>query len=378
MDRLRAWIRGLVTPWDAALAVALAASAGYSSWFGEAANPHLRALLSTVAVLGLLVRVTHPDASAVWLSAFLVLESLTTESPDEIGLLLAIIVGAYSVWAHAPARRAWVGTLALAIAVTVTVAVDPSDSISNVLPTLLLFVAVPGGIGWGVYRRSSAIAALELETVALTREAEESLEDERRRIARELHDVVSHAVTLIAVQAEAGQAVIDRDPTAAKRSLESIGNASRDALGELHRMLGLLHRDEGDAEASLARVPALVDGARAAGLDVSLAVLGDARTLDHLAEHCAYRVVQEGVTNALRHSPGANVTIDLAYGPEALDLTVLSVGRRHSSAYGGTGRGLAGLRERLTGIGGTLEVERPDDTSFRLSACVPTSPAVAP
>jgi len=367
----------VVTPWDAALAAALAVVACVGSLQADPPDQLVRAVCSTLGVLGLLLRVSRPLPASFWMAGWLLVESLVAESPDEIGFLLAIVVMCYSVWAHAPARRAWIGSAALAVAISTSVALDPSDSPSNILPTVLLFVAVPGGIGWGVHRRTTALAALELEAAALAEETEAAVEDERRRIARELHDVVSHAVTLIAVQAEAGQAVIDRDPAAAKRSLESIGDASRDALGELHRMLGLLHRDEADGEASLARVPALVDGARAAGLDVSVSVHGDARALDHVAEHCAFRVVQEGVTNALRHSPGAEVTIDLAYGAESLDLMVSSVGRRHASTYGGTGRGLVGLRDRLAGIGGTLVVDRPDASSFRLTACVPRSPAAS-
>ena len=241
MDGVRSWLWRVTTPADLALGLALAVGSASSTLLNpDAPSTYLRALLATVATLSLVLRTRFPLVAAAVMSASLTVESLATESPDEMPLLLAIVVLAYSVWAHAPARRAWVGSALLGASASLAVAVDPSDSLGNVVPTLLLFIAVPGGIGWGVHRRTSAIAALELETAALAREAEAALEDERRRIARELHDVVSHAVTLIAVQAEAGQAVIERDPARAERSLEAIGRASRDALGELDRMLGLL------------------------------------------------------------------------------------------------------------------------------------------
>ncbi|MEO7980088.1 MAG: hypothetical protein ABI807_04275 [Sporichthyaceae bacterium] len=150
-------------------------------------------------------------------------------------------------------------------------------------------------------------------------------------------------------------------------------------LAELDRMLGLL-RDHGATTegpavdtAGLDRVPALVSGARSAGLDLTVSSSGVPRALGSSADHCAFRVVQEGVTNALRHAPGSVVTIGIDYGSTGLDLAVLSVGRRHTSAYGGTGRGLVGLRERVTALGGRLDAIRPDDESFVLRAHLPAT-----
>ncbi len=222
----------------------LAGGAGVASLFTDAPHPPVRALLASAAALALLFRQTRPVPGCVWAGCLLVVESVTTEAPDEAALLFSITLLAYSVCAHEPLRRAWVGSAALATGCVAAVSLDPSDSASNILPTVLLFVVVPGGLGWGVHRRTSRITALEIETAALAAEAESAVEGERRRIARELHDVVSHAVTLIAVQAEAGQAVIGHDPAAAERSLAAIGVASREALAELDRMLGLL-RDHG-------------------------------------------------------------------------------------------------------------------------------------
>jgi signal transduction histidine kinase len=198
------------------------------------------------------------------------------------------------------------------------------------------------------------------------------VEDERRRIARELHDVVSHAVTLIAVQAEAGQAVIERDWRAADRSLQAIGQASRDALGELDRMLGLLRlADAPSGDLGLRRLPALLDGARSAGMRIDVERSGTPFALRDAADLCAYRVIQEAITNALRHARGSTVTLGFGYGDDALELTIMSEGESHASAYGGTGRGLVGLDERVRSVGGTLSTTRDADRTFTVHARIP-------
>ncbi len=161
-------------------------------------------------------------------------------------------VGAYDV-----GRSRLLGVALVTTGVGVAVATDPSDTLANLLPTLVLFVGLPVVLGFAFSRTHRDIAVLQLETAVLADEAASAAAAERRRIARELHDVVAHAVTLIAVQAEAGSAVLDTDKEAARRALDAIGTASRDALVELHRMLDLL--GDGDAavtDGGLARLPA--------------------------------------------------------------------------------------------------------------------------
>lgn len=370
-------VRRATTPWDAALAGALAVSAVVATLGVDAAHPALRAALGATTVLGVALRRKLPMAAAGIVACGVAVESVVTESPDEIPVLLALVIVAYSVAAHAPVRVALAGAGLLAMAVTVAIARDPSDSMSNVLPTVLLFVAVPAAIGMSVHRGQRNIAALTLETEALAREAEDAVELERRRIARELHDVVSHAVTLIAVQAEAGAAVIDTDPAEARRSLDAIGRVSREALAELHRLLGLLYGDdEGDiTEGGLDRLPALVAGVRAAGLSVDVVQTGEPRVLPAAVDHCAFRILQEGLTNALRHAPSSQVQVRLGYDAAHVHLGVDSRGTRHSSAYGGTGRGLAGLRERVLGLGGTFDTDTTQPGAFSLAATLPVGAA---
>lgn len=329
---------------------------------------------AVVTILGLLVRRTHPLVAVGVVAAGLTAQSLLFESPEATGVLLAVIVAGFSLAAYSPTRDTVTGTVLLCMAVATAIATDPSDSVSNVAPTLLLFVALPVGLGLTVRRRHLDLETLRLESLAREEQAAEAVEAERRRIARELHDVVSHAVTLVAVQSEAGQAVIERDPEAARRSLEAIGDASREALVELDRMLHVLRdpeRDQVAREAGLERIPALVDGARSAGLAVEVVSGGRPSALPPETEACAFRVVQEGLTNALRHAPGSRVRISMQHSDAGLDVAVESTGRRRASSYGGSGRGLAGLRERVVSLGGALETLAEDNGDFTLRVSLP-------
>lgn len=359
---------------DVALTVLLVAVV-VAELVGDATqSPGVHLAYAVVTILGLLVRRTHPLVCVGVVAAGLTTQSLLFESPEATGVLLAVIVAGFSLAAYSSTRDTVTGTVLLCMAVATAIATDPSDSASNVAPTLLLFVALPVGLGLTVRRRHRDLETLRLESLARDEQAAEAVEAERRRIARELHDVVSHAVTLVAVQAEAGQAVIERDPEAARRSLEAIGDASREALVELDRMLHVLRdpeREQVTREAGLERIPALVEGARSAGLAVEVTSEGPSSALHPETEACAFRVVQEGLTNALRHAPGSRVRIRLAHSDAGLDVAVVSTGRRRASSYGGSGRGLVGLRERVVSLGGALETLAEENGDFTLRVSLP-------
>ncbi|WP_404347440.1 histidine kinase [Phycicoccus jejuensis] len=361
MDRVRGWVRDTVSPWDAALAVGLATAAGLDTLRTSAPHPGARAVLATLVVLALLVRVRHPIAACTWAACVLLAESLLLESPDEVAVLVALVVLSYSAYAHAPARRAGRGAAVVAAAASVSVAVDPSDSLSNLPATLVFFVVVPAALGWSVRRRARTIDVLEVQREALTRELGAVAAEERARIARDLHDVVAHAVTLIAVQAEAGSARLPRDTEGAARSLEAIAAASREALAELHRLLGLLD-DVPVAAVGLAGLPGLVEGARAAGLEVRVTTEGTVPVLDPEVDRCALRVVQEAVTNALRHADQPVVDVVVRHHGGTAHVSVASRGARpRLSSYGGSGRGLVGLRARVEALGGQFSAGPVDD-----------------
>lgn len=363
----------VTTPLDLALAAVLATAAAWETLVAPAPDPRLRAALAAFTVLGVSLRRRLPSAAAATVAFGMTAESVLTESPDEISVMVTILLVAYSVAAYAPRRLALTGLALLTLGVTVAIALDPSDSSSNIPPSVVLFVVLPGAVGFVVQRKQRDIATLRLEAEVLAREADAAVDAERRRIARELHDVVSHAVTLVAVQAEAGQATLDTDPAATRRSLAAIADVSREALAELDRMLSLLREDgsPSDDQAGLARVEALVEGARSAGLVVSVRRTGNCEDLPTAVDRCAYRVLQEGLTNAVRHSAGGRATVSIASGPDAVRLQVETNGRRHRSAYGGTGRGLVGLRERVLVLGGDLDAGPTAAGGFSLTAVLP-------
>lgn len=378
MKRWKAWATTAASTWDVLLVLVLIAAAVAEIIAGSPSSPGARAAYAVATIVCLLVRRTFPLAAIGGVSIGLVAQSLLLESPEEVGVLLAVIVASFALAVHASRRDTVTGTVLVSMAVAVAVATDPSDSTSNIVPTLLLFVGLPIGLGLTVRRRQRDLEALRLAAIASADEAAEAVEAERRRIARELHDVVSHAVTLVAVQAEAGQSLIARDPVAAERCLAAIAVASRDALIELDRMLHVLRDADGDRpspEAGLDRVPALVEGARSAGLAVELAHEGEASALPTATQACAFRVVQEGLTNALRHAPGGTVRVRLDGTGDGLGIEVRTSGRRRASSYGGSGRGLAGLRERVVSLGGSLETDAATNGDFTLRVRLPGAPA---
>jgi signal transduction histidine kinase len=366
-------------PLDLAMAVGLVALVVAETLrYDSAPSPVLRAALAAVTVSAVALRRTAPAAAAVVFSLGMTAESLATESPDETGILIAILLISYSLGAHLPRREALLTVGLTSMALVVTIATDPSDSVSNIPLSVALFVGLPFGLGTVVRRRGRDVAALTLRTEALTQEANRAVDAERRRIARELHDVVSHAVTLIAVQAEAGQAVMDDDPASARRSLESIGQVSREALNELSRLLAVLDDGSTVEEAGLARLGTLVAGVRATGMRVELTEEGERELmeLDPATDRCAYRVVQEALTNALRHTSGGRVQVRVVHADGQVVVEVASEGRPHRSSYGGSGRGLAGLRERVLALGGSFEAA-PTNGGFVVRAELPGQPLLA-
>jgi signal transduction histidine kinase len=212
------------------------------------------------------------------------------------------------------------------------------------------------------------------EEVALRR-----TEEERLRIARELHDVLAHGISLINVQSGVALHLLDEHPEQARSALTIINEASTEALRELRSVLGVLrHVDEQAPRrpaAGLERLDDLVAGATAAGVDVELRTAGEARPLATPVDLAAYRIVQESLTNVARHAGGGHATVSLRYGPEALGIAVEddgpatpAVGALHDS---GSGNGIAGMRERAAALGGELEAGPRPGRGFRVRARLP-------
>jgi signal transduction histidine kinase len=204
--------------------------------------------------------------------------------------------------------------------------------------------------------------------------AEQAAMGERARIARELHDVVAHHISMIAVEADTARLATPEMPAAGERHLLSIRSTARDAMDEMRRVLGVLRDDAGGAaehapQPGLDDLDALLDSARDAGTDVRLVVRGAPGPLAAGVDLAAYRIVQEGLTNARRHAPGAAVQVELDYRADALRLRVRDNGPGPSGGEGG--HGLLGMRERALAVGGRLRAGPLDGGGFAVEADLP-------
>lgn len=216
-------------------------------------------------------------------------------------------------------------------------------------------------------------------------EASRAVRDERQRIAREMHDIVTHHVSVIAIQAGAAERALERRPEDARHAVTAIASTARQALADMRTMLGVLGPatagTDGDAPEpmpGLDRLGELIESVRAAGLPVELAVSGERRPLDPGVELSAYRIIQEALTNTLKHASGARSLVAVSYGPSDLELTVEDEGGTEARdlADAGQGRGLIGMRERVAMFGGEFDAG-PSATGFRVRARLPLAVGAA-
>jgi signal transduction histidine kinase len=208
-------------------------------------------------------------------------------------------------------------------------------------------------------------------------ESQRRRSDERLRIARELHDVLAHNISLINVQSGVALHLMDREPQQARTALTAIEAASREALTELRSVLDILRRPEDDVPRSpapgLDRLDSLLDSARASGLEVEGLVSGDIRPLPVPTDAAVFRVIQEALTNVIRHASARRVTVRIHFGDEDLEIEVLDDGAASptQAARPPAGNGIAGMRERVTALGGSFEAGPRASGGFRVSARLP-------
>lgn len=314
-------------------------------------------LVFAVITFSVALRRTAPLACATVAAAGLVAQTVWGGDVfGAAGQFVALLVATHAVGSHPVRRPAWVGLVVVLIGVEAYPVVNGdrivlADEIGNVS----VFVAV-----WGLaYAVRSGQERSKRLTVEQERREREAVERERARVARELHDIVAHGLSLMVLHAGAARAGSPDAEAAVQRSLTVVEDAGRQAMAELHRLLGMLAggRDEAvDAMVGLADVDDLCDRMRTAGLAVELH-RDPVAAVDRSVELSAYRVVQEALTNALRYADGGLVTVSVR--PAGDDLEVVVRDRRDGSrasppAFGGGGRGLRGLRERVTLFGGTF------------------------
>jgi signal transduction histidine kinase len=362
-------------PGDVVLAVALALLALIEIWWpgGFIATGPIegnRAVLVPTALamtLPLASRRRWPLATVLVIFGAAALQELLSTPPDGIAGVTAVLVASYSVAAYSDRRAAVVG-LAGALAFSLFSGVGDA-----------VFASVLIGGSWGagriVRRQNLLLDALAREQAIRERAA---VVDERARLARELHDVVAHSVSTMVVQAEAGELLLARDPERARDAFVSITRSGRQALGELRRMLGLLRSSDGEPalgpQPGLAQIHALVEQMRGVGLPVELSIEGEQRALPAGVDLSAYRIVQEALTNTLKHARPARARVTVRYRADVVELEVLDDGTRSMNGSRG-GHGIAGMRERVRLYGGSLETGGRPEGGFSVRARLPAGTA---
>lgn len=385
MQRFQALVRGywleaavVVAALDGALEVALRQEAAnapqVSPWFGV---PAVASML-----LPLLARRRWPFAAAVsvWVlaTALSVVDARLVVSSGSVfvgGLVASFLLGNLR-----DATRARIGLLVL-LGGSATIAYNASADASGNYVFLPALFATPWVAGLAFQQRGARIEAAELRAARLVRDREAAtraaIADERARIARELHDVLGHSVSVMTIQASAVRRVLAPEQTKERDALMAVEQTGREALAEMRRLVGILRLEEEPPglapQPGLGQVPKLVEQARELGLAVELRVEGEPAPLPPGIDLTAYRLVQEGLTNARKHSDASLTEVRLRYEPDGLEVEVCDDGKGASAAEG-VGHGLIGMRERVSIYGGEFEAGPRAEGGYRLRARLPVQP----
>jgi signal transduction histidine kinase len=292
--------------------------------------------------------------------------------PPLIGALAAGVLAFYSLGAHARDRDATAGLVAGVAGMWTGVLASEQVDLQS-------FLFSAGLVGLAPWLAGRANRARRLRAEALDRERDQRARavasEERQRIARELHDVVAHGVVLMVLQAQGARRILDHDTDRAREALDAIEETGQTALAEIRRSLGILRDEHARAELAPQRglddLGALVDEMREAGLMVDLRVEGERRELRDGIDRSAYRIVQEALTNTIKHAGLVPTRVTVRYEPDELVLEVADEGGGATAEDGGAGQGLAGMRERARLHGGELDARPVAGRGFVVRARIP-------
>jgi signal transduction histidine kinase len=381
-------VRALLDRWgDTVLALALLVWTQIDLWEHPPSKMHVVGGRGVVVVLLLLVtlplavRRRIPAATLLTAAAALVLGAflISHSKGVPVGVFLAMLLAFYSVGAHCDDRRApIVGAVALAAIAAADLARPGTFSASGTRPSAWLAFAIAWLVGRDLRRRRQRVADLEDRAERLEREREEKAQlavaEERGRIARELHDVIAHGVSVIVAQARAGPHLV-ADPERATSVFRAIESSGRDALVELRRLLGILRSEDEQLaigpQPGLDSLQSVIEQVRASGLPVQLRVEGEPTHLPAGVDLSAYRIVQEALTNVVKHASATSAEVVVRFGSRALELDVLDDGHGASASVNGAGHGLIGMRERVTLYDGTIETGPRSGGGYAVHARLP-------
>jgi signal transduction histidine kinase len=373
---------------DAALAVALAVvgqldlryNIDNSTHYGSA---FAASVVVTVATLALAWRRRWPFATLCVVAGAIALPQLFGPLTFTLwGHFVPLLVAAYTVARWCPGRLAALGVVIVGCTISgVMIRVPATGTAGNipfaVVPVVFLMTA-------GRVLRQRQARATELSERARRLETEHeagvavALAAERSRIARELHDVVAHCVSVMVVQAGVSEALLDRSPEQAREPLQAVQETGRQAIAELTRLLGLLRGGSPEAEHELtpqpgvAQLPDMVERLTSSGLDIGFTTTGEVRTLPPGVDLTVFRIVQEALTNALKHAgPSARADVALRYLPRSVQIEVTDHGAATATQHEG-GHGLIGMAERVAVFGGAIETGARPAGGFRVFVTLPT------
>jgi signal transduction histidine kinase len=343
---------------------------------GFAGHRPLNLLIALAFSAALLLRRTVPP---VPLGAGLVVIELANLARPAVpnalaetgAFLFAFVFAIYSAGRYATGRALVACALIVAAAIPLA-GIEPGESTNaSDVAFFVMFLGGPFVAGRIVRRRV-------LRERVLEGERDSAVAEERTRIARELHDVVAHAISVVVLQARGGRKLLASEPAAAKDAFDVIEQVSEQALTEMRRLLGLLRQGDDELvlapQPSLTRIDELVSRLEASGLPVEVTVEGDPAPLPPGIDVSAYRIVQEALTNALKHAGPARAHVFLRYGADDLELEILDDGEGTGNG-GGSGHGLAGIRERVAVIGGELDSGRRPEGGYAVRARLPLGSA---
>lgn len=342
----------------------------------------LDALVIVALTAPLIVRRRYPEGAVIAIFGLLSLNSLTLGATEAATGFALLIVTAFSGAAYA--KRLWVVLVAVGGFCIVFVFTDASAK--GIVDQTWVFglAAVAILLGRAVHARQTRIGNLEVHVAAAevrhAAEVEEAIAAERGVIARELHDIVSHAVSVIVIQAQAGSRALPAAPGVAADALSAIEDSARTAMVELRRLLTVLGPDV-DAKAarpvaSLTQLDDLLARWRAAGMHIDITA-DTLPTLPPAVDLAAYRIVQESLTNTARHAPGASTRLALTMRGDQLEVIAHDSGDGSPPSKSGTGRGIIGMRQRVDLVGGELIAAGPRPDGFLVHVRLPV-PAVTP
>ncbi len=358
---------------DVALAAAFVVmTLAESVYSPQVTSPVAHAVVGTLAMGLLAWRRSAPLAVA----ALVVAVDVLTNPSGEFSTLLSLVLVCFTVGAETDPPRSHVGLLVVVVpflATSIVHDLEPSD-----LAAALVFFAGPWAVGGllrsRIARSEQAVARAERLEAEREREAARAATEERTRIARELHDIVSHSISVVTIQTQAVRRRLGPEHAAEAADLAAVEATAREALAEMRRLFGVLRAD-GEAvslapQPGLSELGRLVEKVGAGDLRVRLQVEGDPVDLPPGVDLAAYRIAQEGLTNAVRHSGATDADVRLRYRPTRLDIEVEDNGHG-LHANGDAGHGLLGIRERVALYDGTVEVTQAPSGGVLLAASLP-------